>query len=184
MYGIVNQAIRDLVVDQFGIEKWSEIKSLSGIQYDYFVSDESYEDNITYELVGATSEVLNVPSEHVLELFGEYWVLKTGMEKYGALMKSGGSSFIEFITNLPNFHSRIMLIYPKLSPPEFMVQKLDDKDMFLLHYYSERKGLTSFVIGLIKGIAKIYDTEIVIEHKETEQSDTWHDIFVIRILTK
>lgn len=181
MYGIVNQAIRDLVVDQFGVEKWTEIKSLSGLQFDYFVSNESYEDNITYELVGAASEVLNVSSEHVFEMFGEYWVLKTGMEKYGELMKSGGSSFLEFITNLPNFHSRIMLIYPKLSPPEFLINKLSDQ-ILLVHYYSERNGLTSFVVGLFKGIAKIYGSEIEIKHMETKQSDTWHDIFEIRIL--
>ena len=78
MYGIVNQAIRDLVVDQFGIDKWSQIKELSGIHYDFFVSNEAYEDNITYELVGAASEVLQISSEQVLEAFGEYWVLKTG----------------------------------------------------------------------------------------------------------
>lgn len=181
MYGIVNQAIRDLVVDQFGIDKWSQIKELSGIHYDFFVSNEAYEDNITYELVGAASEVLQISSEQVLEAFGEYWVLKTGLEKYGDLMRAGGKDFVEFLLNLPNFHSRIMLIYPKLSPPEFTVEKLSSEKL-ILHYYSERKGLTAFVIGLIRGIAKMYETQIDIKLLESVKGSTWHDVFEVRIL--
>jgi hypothetical protein len=180
MYGIVNQAIRDLVVDQFGLDKWEKIREVSGVTHDFFVSNEPYEDNITFELVGATSDVLGISTENVLEAFGEYWVLKTGLEKYGDLMKAGGENFREFLLNLPNFHSRIMLIYPKLSPPEFMVHEKSD-DILELHYYSERHGLTAFVIGLIKGIAQMYNTTMSIELVESVSGTPWHDTFEIEI---
>jgi hypothetical protein len=54
----------------------------------------------------------------VLIAFGEWWVMKTS-EKYPGLMNSGGINLKEFLVNLPVFHNRIMLIYPKLTPPEF-----------------------------------------------------------------
>jgi hypothetical protein len=181
MYGIVNQAIYGLVTENFGHEKWAEIKKRSGVNLDYFVSNEPYEDNITYELVGAASEVLGLHPNDVLHAFGEYWVLKTGMEKYGDLMRAGGEGFSEFILNLPNFHSRIMLIYPNLSPPEFSTEKINEGHI-KLHYYSEREGLTYFVVGLIHGLAKMYGQKVDVSHRHVDDAEAWHDIFEIAIL--
>ena len=181
MYGLVNQALQGLISEQYGIEKWNTVKKKAGIEIDYFVSNEPYEDSITFDLVATASEVLNVPASHILHLFGGYWILKTGREKYGDLMKAGGSTFIEFMMNLPNFHSRIMLIYPKLSPPEFMIEKKSGSEL-KMHYYSSRDGLTDFVIGLIEGIAEMYETQIIIKLISSEKTDNWHDIFSINIL--
>ena len=181
MYGIVNLAIQGLVVENHGLDKWNKIKEKSGVKVPFFLSDEPYDDEITFNLVACSSEVLNIPQSEILKAFGEYWVLKTGQEKYGELMKAGGKDFSEFITNLPNFHSRIMLIYPKLSPPEFKVSRKDDKTL-ILDYYSTRKGLTYFVIGLIEGIAKMFNTEIKMTHLSSNSDGNWHDTFEIYIL--
>jgi hypothetical protein len=179
MYGIVNQAIQGLVTENFGEDNWFKIKEMAGVEVDYFLSDQPYDDEITFDLVASASEILNLPATAILEAFGKYWVLKTGMEKYGSLMKAGGKSFTEFLHNLPHFHSRIMLIYPKLSPPEFSVEDFNE-DIILLHYYSSRDGLTHFVIGLIHGIAEMFGTSCVIELKSSEKLDVWHDVFIIR----
>ena len=179
MYGIVNQAIKGLVTENFGEEKWQLIKENAGVEVEYFLSDQSYDDEITFNLVGAASNVLETPATAILEAFGKYWVLKTGMEKYGNLMKAGGNSFAEFVHNLPHFHSRIMLIYPKLSPPEFMVEEQDDKSI-LLHYYSSRDGLTHFVIGLIQGIAEMFEETCEITLLSSEKKEVWHDVFSIK----
>lgn len=180
MYGIVNQAIAELINAKFGAEKWETIKAKCGIDELYFISDQSYEDNITYELVGAAADVLNLPETTILQAFGEWWVLHTAQKKYGDLLKSGGKNFIEFINNLPHFHGRIMLLYPKLSPPEFKIEQLSEEEI-ILHYYSARDGLTYFVIGLISGIGILYDTNVRITHVKTEKTTHWHDIISISI---
>lgn len=180
MYGIVNQAIQGLVTENFGNEKWQLIKQRSGITHDYFISNESYDDDITYELVGAASEVLQLPAEEFLRAFGEYWILKTGYEKYGDLMKAGGANLYDFICNLPNFHGRIMLIYPNLNPPEFVVDKLSDHEL-RLHYYSSRSGLTQFMAGLIHGLAKMFDEPAEVKWENGEYDKVWHDIFYVKI---
>ena len=38
MYGIVNKAIQDLVIANFGEEKWKNILDRSGIEEDFFIS--------------------------------------------------------------------------------------------------------------------------------------------------
>ena len=124
MYGIVNRAIEDLVIEKYGEEKWEAIRKRSNIDIDFFVSNEPYPDDMTYKLVGAISEEMQIPVEDILVSIGEWWVLRTGKEKYGSLMEAGGNSLKEFLVNLPVFHSRIMLIYPKLTPPEFKISDL------------------------------------------------------------
>jgi hypothetical protein len=96
-------------------------------------------------------------------------------------MKSGGDNFIDFIVNLPNFHSRVMLIYSDIKPPEFIVEKITDSQL-KLHYYSTRQGLTDFMFGLIQGLGELYQTPIDIKLIADRRNGDEHDIFEIDIL--
>ncbi len=157
MYGLVNKAVEDLVISNFGDEKWEAIRAKAGIEVDVFISNEGYPDEITYKLVGAAVEVLGLPAEQVLIAFGEHWVLKTAAQNYGPMMKSGGKTLREFLINLPNFHTRVAMIYPKLEPPRFQCSEVTE-DGLRLHYYTHRPGLTAFVTGLLQGLGKLYGT--------------------------
>ncbi|UTW63946.1 heme NO-binding domain-containing protein [bacterium SCSIO 12741] len=179
MYGIVNQAIQGLVTENFGEDKWEAIKAKAEIDTDFFMSNESYDDSVTYNLVGAASEVLEVPASAVLSAFGEYWILKTGMENYGSLLASGGDNFKEFLVNLPNFHSRVMLMYPELTPPEFQVTDVTDNTMHV-HYFSEREGLADFVTGLLKGIGKMFQKNVDVEMVESRDAGADHEVFLVK----
>ena len=50
MYGIVNKAIEDLVIADYGAEKWALILKKSGIEESFFISNEPYDDEITFKL--------------------------------------------------------------------------------------------------------------------------------------
>lgn len=181
MYGIVNQAIQDLVVENYGQDNWNQILNRCGIEETHFISNEPYEDGITFELVAATSEVLSISQEDILESFGKFWILNTGRKRYGDLMKAGGRDFVDFMMNLPNFHSRIMLIYPNLCPPEFIIEEASEKKI-ILHYYSVRDGLTYFMFGLIKGIAEMFQQNIDVTLVGSEKKTVWHDTFLIETI--
>lgn len=178
MYGIVNKAIEDLITEQFGASEWEAVKEKSGIDIDFFLSNEPYDDAITYQLAGAAAEVLGLTVGQVLIAFGEYWVLKTGKEKYGGLMEAGGKNFREFLVNLPLFHNRIMLIYPKLTPPEFKVSDITENTIHV-HYHSKREGLQEFVRGLLQGLAILYQTDASIELIQSRDEGSSHEIFKI-----
>ena len=178
MYGIINKSIEELVVEKFGEEKWELIKTRSGIEVDYFISNEPYDDKITYLLAGAISEEMDVPLDQVLFLFGEWWILKTTIEKYGGLMHSGGSSLKEFLMNLPEFHNHIMLMYPKLTPPEFKVSDLTENSIHV-HYFSKRIGLGDFVNGLLMGLATMFNTPATVTLMESNPDITNHAVFKV-----
>ncbi|KAA3624396.1 MAG: heme NO-binding protein [Bacteroidetes bacterium] len=178
MYGIVNKAIEDLVKENFGEEKWEAILERSGVDVDFFISNEPYDDDITFKLAGATSEEMNIPIAQVLQTFGEWWVLKTSKEKYGGLMEAGGANLKEFLRNLPIFHNRVMLIYPKLTPPEFKISNVEENSVHV-HYFSKREGLQEFVRGLLTGLGKMYDTPVTAELIQTRDEGSSHEIFQV-----
>ncbi len=162
MYGIVNKAIQDLITEGYGVEKWEAVKERSEIDIDYFLSNVPYDDAVTYKLAVAASEELGITVGEVLIAFGEYWILNTGKQKYSALMESGGDNLRDFLINLPNFHNRIMLIYPNLTPPEFRVSNVEERSLHL-HYYSKRVGLQEFVRGLLQGLGKFFGVPVTID---------------------
>jgi hypothetical protein len=53
MYGMVNRAIQDLVCGNSGEEAWEQIKTVSGVDAELFVRNETYPDDVTYRLVDA-----------------------------------------------------------------------------------------------------------------------------------
>jgi hypothetical protein len=178
MYGIINKSIQDLITANFGQDNWDKVKEKSAVNVDFFLSNEAYDDEITYKLATAAAEVLDLTIGEVLHAFGEWWVLKTGKEKYGGLMEAGGNNLKEFLLNLPLFHNRIMLMYPKLTPPEFKLSHVEDNSI-CLHYHSKREGLQEFVRGLLSGLSKMYDVASTIELIQSRNDGHSHEIFKI-----
>ena len=178
MYGLVNKAIEDLVVSKFGEPSWERIKAKAGLDVDVIISNEGYPDEITYRLVGAASEVLDLPARQILLAFGEHWVLETANKSYGPMMKSGGATLREFLVNLPNFHTRVRMIYPKLQPPRFECSDITEHSL-KLHYHTHRPGLTAFVEGLLQGLGKLYATPVASTLLESKDAGADHDVFEV-----
>lgn len=178
MYGIVNKAIQDMITSGYGEETWVAIKKSSGVNEDFFISNEPYDDIVTYKLAGAASEVLDIPVGIVLNSFGRHWIMKTGKEKYGSLMEAGGSNLKEFLVNLPSFHNRIMLAFPNLNPPEFKVSEIENSSI-RVHYFSHRNGLQEFVNGLLLGLGELYNVPTEVVHTQSKEAGYDHDIFKV-----
>ena len=85
MYGMVNKGIEDLITTKWGVDTWKAIKEDAGFNDDSFLTIKSYPDELTYQLVGSASKILNLPSDQILEAFGEYWILFTAEKGYSEL---------------------------------------------------------------------------------------------------
>lgn len=178
MYGIVNKSIEELVLAHYGQEKWDEIKAKSNINIEYFISSESYDDDVTFALATTIANELNITVDDVLRLFGEWWILHTGKNHYGYLLESGGDNFKTFLLNLPSFHNRVMMMYPKLTPPEFQVSKVEEHSLHL-HYHSKRIGLTAFVHGLMSGLGKFFGNTVHTEHVQSIDGPETNEIIKV-----
>ncbi|OYW77346.1 MAG: heme NO-binding protein [Verrucomicrobia bacterium 12-59-8] len=178
MYGLVNKAIEELVVTSFGEDKWEAIKLKAGVDVEVFVSNEAYPDEMTYDLVSAASEVLGASASSILIAFGEHWVLQTASTSYGSMMRAGGASLKDFLINLPNFHTRVQMIYPKLQPPRFECSDVGESSL-TLHYFTHRSGLTDFVVGLVQGLGKLYSTPAMVTLVAAKSEGADHDVFEV-----
>lgn len=176
MYGMVNSAIMDLIVANHGEETWQRIKFKAGVEEEIFISNDAYPDELTYRLVGAASEVLEQSANVILIQFGRWWVLDTALKNYGHLMKFGGRTLGEFLKNLPNFHTRVVMMFPKLQPPTFECIDLGPMEL-RLHYRSHRRGLSAFVIGLLEGLGEMFEVRVTITHEERLDDGADHDVF-------
>lgn len=181
MYGLVNKAIKDLVVSRFGEDTWREIRTRAGVPVDSFVSMTQYSDTVTYDLVGAASEILGAPAADILESFGKYWTVYTAQQGYGEYLRHSGSSLVEFLNNLDNLHARVELSFDELRPPSFRVTDATDEGL-RLHYHSEREGLAPLVKGLLHGLGELFDTPIEVHHDRARGDGCDHDEFVVRYL--
>ncbi len=167
MYGMVNQAVRGLVREQFGEEAWTKIHGKAGAPMD-FDAFKKYDDSITYGLVGAAADVLELPAEKILHAFGEYWVLKVATQSYADLMDRTGTDFLSFLKGLDHMHSRIKVTFPDYSPPSFRVEVLAEVRI-QLDYYSDREGLLPFVEGLLQGLAVHFKQNIQVRQIPDDQ---------------
>jgi len=178
MYGLVNAAVHDLVVSRFGEQTWERIKAKAGLSLETFSRMEQYPDEVTYQMVGAASEVLGISTDDVMKAFGEHWVLYTGREGYGEMFDIAGSSLKDFLFNLDALHTRVGQNFDQLQPPSFRFDTINERTV-RMHYHSDRKGFCPFVYGLLTGLAARFKTHVEVEHPVCSRSGAEHCEFLL-----
>lgn len=181
MYGLVNRAIEQLVVSLKGEAAWEQICAAADWPDGGFVAMQTYDDAVTYRLVGAVSQTLGLTPQEVLRAFGEYWILYTAEEGYGDMLSMCGNDLIGFLHGMNQMHARIEASLPDIRPPHFQVKELGPAE-FELTYASKREGLAPMVEGLITGLAKRFGQQVDIRHTTRRSAESPRDCFLIKIL--
>jgi len=179
MYGLINQAIRDMIFVNHGEETWVRVRQRAGVDAEQFEAMESYPDGLTKQLIAAASEELQQHPHALMRAFGEFWVTYTAAEGYGQLMELAGSSLPEFLQNLDDLHARVGVNFPSLTPPSFETEELEPGTMHL-HYHSQREGLAPMVIGLVQGLGDRFDTDVAVDQLTCRSQGADHDVFEVR----
>lgn len=170
MYGLVHNGIRDLIQSEYGDQAWDRVLQASTISESAFIAMQSYPDEITYKIVGAVLEVLDMSAEQLLEKFGRHWVLETGPKAYGDLLDMAGDSLPELLANLDDLHVHVANIMPKIQAPSFRCSNVTESSL-KLDYYSSRQGLTPMVVGLVRAIGERFQTPCEVAVLSSEESD-------------
>lgn len=166
MYGLVNLAIEEAILERYGQKFWDRIKECCresiGDTDGTFISRLFYDDEVTYRLIDTSERILQSEKfGHVSRLFGEKFYELVQDSGYEGILKLLGGSLKEFLENLDSFHKHLGTTYSRMKPPSFRCSyKYDDAtgakltDKLILHYYSERIGLEGIVMGMVKAAAK------------------------------
>ncbi|XP_023168577.2 guanylate cyclase soluble subunit beta-1 isoform X1 [Drosophila hydei] len=163
MYGFVNYALELLVLKHFGEEIWEKIKKKAMVSMEgQFLVRQIYDDEITYNLIGAAVEILKIPADDILELFGKTFFEFCQDSGYDKILQVLGATPRDFLQNLDALHDHLGTLYPGMRAPSFRCTEQDGE--LLLHYYSERPGLEHIVIGIVKAVAsKLHGVEVEID---------------------
>jgi hypothetical protein len=135
-----------------------------------------YADELTFQLVAAASEILSIPSDTLLEAFGEYWILYTAERGYGEMLNLAGDSLPAFLKNLNMLHGRVSNLMPEIAPPQFECINEQGNSIDLI-YRSHRIGMVPMLLGLIKGLGKRFGKEVVIQQVDDNTSESSAVIF-------
>ena len=165
MYGLIHNALRNMVVRDHGEPLWQLILESTDIEADVFLSMRQYDDNTTLSLIAASAQATNMEVDAFLESFGFYWLTVFAPTDYGALLKLTGDDPFAFLRNLNVLHERISTSFLEFRPPVFSVIQVSD-ECIELQYNSTRKGLTSFVEGILRGLPTMFNVTMVVELME------------------
>ncbi|XP_064555586.1 guanylate cyclase soluble subunit beta-1-like [Drosophila montana] len=103
-----------------------------------FLVRQIYDDEITYNLIGAAVEILKIPADDILELFGKTFFEFCQDSGYDKILQVLGATPRDFLQNLDALHDHLGTLYPGMRAPSFRCTEKDGD--LLLHYYSERPG--------------------------------------------
>ena len=165
MYGVINKSLKEMVVEGFGEDTWNSVMAKAGVPSDSFLAMRSYDDEITFRLAVASSDVLGIEVDAALNAFGHHWVKHTLARDYDALARSTGSTMLEFLGNLNALHDRITTTFLDYQPPEFNISELVNNRMEV-EYISHREGLVAFVAGLLEALSDRFNEPMEIESIE------------------
>nr|CAD7570520.1 unnamed protein product [Timema californicum] len=170
-YGFVNYALELLVVKTFGEETWEKIKKDAEVVMEgQFLVRQIYEDEITYNLIHAAVDVLQIPANAILELFGKTFFEFCQDSGYDKILQVLGATPRDFLQNLDALHDHLGTLYPGMKAPSFRCTERPEDGALVLHYYSDRPGLEHIVIGIVKTVAsKLHDTEVAVEIFKTKE---------------
>jgi len=177
MYGIINVAIQDYAVANFGQEKWEVIKQESGVDVDFTLTDSPYNDTVAYKVAHATASEMNLNPDDVLQGLGEGVIATTNI-KFNSFLDSRGNTLKDYLVNLPSFHNRIAMIYPELNAPQFKVSHIED-DSLQIHYVSHTKGIKPFIKGYLIGLTKLFNEQATVTFLESVSNGRQQEIFKI-----
>lgn len=177
MYGIINVAIENYVLNNYGENTWENVKSRYGTDIDFLLTEQPYNEEVFYKLAVLLAEETGITVDEALFNFGEH-IMKTTREKYSGVLESRGNNLREYLISLPNFHNRIMLIYPNLSPPEFGISNIEDNSI-CVHYMYKKKGISSFVLGYLNGLILIFKEKATAQWLKTIESGQPQEVFKI-----
>lgn len=183
MYGLINAALKDMLITNFGDKAWEDIYASAQVGDDSFLAMRSYDDDITYRLAHAASARLEAPIDDCMEMFGRYWIAEVATKSFASLMQTTGQNTLDCLNNLNSLHDRMSTTFLDYQPPHFDLETVDAAaGRYLVHYRSDRLGLSHFVAGLLAGLATHFgDTLTILNLNINEDSEGTWSVFELQL---
>ncbi|EDO47084.1 predicted protein [Nematostella vectensis] len=184
MYGFVNRALQDLVIQGYGPDVWKEILEKANLDLGdsrEFNERRIYDDQNTSDLLIVAEDVIGLSKNAILERFGDAFFEHCIGSGYDSMIRSLGGNLMDFFNSLDGLHEQLLLLYPGMRPPSFRAKQHNINMKLELVYTSERSGLEYMVVGLVKTVAsKLYGIQVNVELASMSSKDqSWAMFYVL-----
>lgn len=158
MKGTIVKCLEELIVTQFGKDKWEQALEGAGLsKKTMFFTLSDVDDAQVMKVVESVCKTLDISLEQAAEAFGDYWVNNYSQQVYGQYYKQNKTAK-DFMLNLDDIHVTMTNTIQNAAPPRFTYDWKNDKTLVI--NYNSHRGLIDFAIGLAKGIGKFYKEEL------------------------
>ncbi len=158
MKGTIIKCLEELVITQFGQDKWKKSLEDAGLDtFTVFWPMSDFDDAVVLELVGAVCDNLNISLAQAADAFGDYWINVYAQKMYSLYFTTSATAR-DFLLNMDNVHVQMTRTIENARPPHFRCEWQDDKTL-IMHYQSHR-GLVDFVVGLARGVGRYYKEDL------------------------
>lgn len=162
MYGLLLDSIQKFLREKYGEHYWVVIRRRANLSNHWFVTHEVYSDTVMNDLIEAAAVTLGEKRDHVMQMFGEYFVQNIGRYGYARLLRVLGRDMRDFLNGLDDLHEYLRFSYPKMRPPSFFCESETSQGM-TMHYTTKRRGYLPYVIGQLVAVGRIYHKDLQIQ---------------------
>jgi hypothetical protein len=160
MKGVIVLAMKEMVQERFGKDKWESALKKAGIEKEPIILPISnVDDQIVLKVLNSVCEVLNVSLPQAADAFGDYWVNVYTQKMYPSYY-AGVKTAKEFLLKMDSVHVASVKGIPDAHPPRFEYEWWDEKTLVMK--YKSPRGLIDILVGLIKGVGKLYKEDLEI----------------------
>uniref|UniRef100_A0A8C4R7I3 guanylate cyclase n=1 Tax=Eptatretus burgeri TaxID=7764 RepID=A0A8C4R7I3_EPTBU len=163
-----------------GEDTWEKLRQAAGVD-ESFLNYKVYDDSVTISLVERACEMLSECAYRLLYLFGEHFFQFCCHSGHALMLRTLAADLPSFLDSLDSLHSFLTLSYKgnrhsqntlDMNAPSFRVERTSVGHT-LLHYYSDRKGLSHIVPGIVSAVAKdFYGSEVTLTVVQSEEEST------------
>lgn len=178
MYGLINAALRELIIARHGSAAWDEIAVVAAPDIADFDKMAPYPDELSFRILETARRVTGVEVDAFVDQLGEFWVEYTDAQGYGTLFDIAGDSLPDFLLSLNTLHARVGRSFSGLRPPSFRFDHVEKRDL-RMYYLSERQGLCPMIFGLMRGLSQRFRTEVTVAEEACVRRGSEHCQFLI-----
>ena len=160
MKGVIADCMEKLVIEKKGKNIWEKILEHAGLDKNTkFLATQDIDDKTVMRIVDSVCTVLNKPLEKTANAFGIYWVNYYATGIYRPYFGNSKTTK-EFLMRMNEVHRQVTNNIENACPPEFEYEQPDEKTLIMT--YRSKRNLMDFFIGLIKGVGKYFNEELII----------------------
>ena len=165
MKGIIAMCLKDLIVEKFGADKWTQcLKNAGESQSVSILATSDMKDEVVLKMVQSVCETLGISLQQAADAFGEYWVCSFSQKIYPTYYIKYRNAR-EFLLGMDKVHVDTTNALKDSHPPRFEYEWKADRTLIMK--YKSKRNLIDFAVGLAKGVGKHYKEDI----KVTKLSD-------------